>query len=416
MCRQKIKTTVMRAKASVYININRPDKYNHFPISIRVTFNRIRRYYPTAISMTLDAFEKPKSKQEKEDKYFIESCYSRAVECINSLGTLFSFLAFEKQYYKNIDGKSPASILISDAFDEYIEDIAPERIGNRGAYTDAKKSFFAYSPKAKLSDITPKWLKNYEKMMLENGRSITTVGMYCRCLRAVFIMQIKENESLKDAYPFGKGKYEIPTGNNIKKALTLEEISKIMNHEVRALKSKNAEMYRDFWILIYLCNGINISDLLRIRRKDYNGSEISFIRQKTKNTKRNVQPIAVYLLPKAKEIIEKYKAKNRHRDDDFLFPVLSRDMSFEEMDKKTADFLRYINKRMKIIAKELNIDKPVTTYYARHSFATIMKNSGANIAMISQMLGHSSILTTERYFAGFEKKDVINATSVLMPK
>ena len=57
---------------------------------------------------------------------------------------------------------------------------------------------------------------------------------------------------------------------------------------------------------------------------------------------------------------------------------------------------------MKRIGKELGLEIPLTTYVARHSFATILVRSGAPLALASQTLGHSNILTTQRYFAGFD--------------
>ena len=57
---------------------------------------------------------------------------------------------------------------------------------------------------------------------------------------------------------------------------------------------------------------------------------------------------------------------------------------------------------MKQIALELEILKPITTYYARHSFATILKNSGVSTEFISEALGHTSLETTKNYLAGFE--------------
>jgi site-specific recombinase XerD len=67
---------------------------------------------------------------------------------------------------------------------------------------------------------------------------------------------------------------------------------------------------------------------------------------------------------------------------------------------------------MKFIAKKLGILKPCTTYFARHSFSTIMKKSGANIQFMSEALGHSSINTTKAYLDSFEddtKKEMAKA-------
>jgi site-specific recombinase XerD len=74
---------------------------------------------------------------------------------------------------------------------------------------------------------------------------------------------------------------------------------------------------------------------------------------------------------------------------------------------------KIINKYVKQIAKEVEINKGVTTYYARHSFATVLKRSGAKIEMISELLGHSSVHVTESYLDSFEKEHIQKETDVL---
>jgi integrase len=72
--------------------------------------------------------------------------------------------------------------------------------------------------------------------------------------------------------------------------------------------------------------------------------------------------------------------------------------------KKTQYTTRAINKRMAEIGKRLGISH-ISTYTARHSYATVLKRSGANIAYISESLGHNSLQTTETYLASFEKEE-----------
>ena len=80
----------------------------------------------------------------------------------------------------------------------------------------------------------------------------------------------------------------------------------------------------------------------------------------------------------------------------------------------TIDLLVHlINDHMKQIALELEIPKSITTYYARHSFATILKNSGVSTEFISEALGHTSLETTKNYLAGFEQDAIRKATDVL---
>jgi site-specific recombinase XerD len=72
-----------------------------------------------------------------------------------------------------------------------------------------------------------------------------------------------------------------------------------------------------------------------------------------------------------------------------------------------------INKYMKLIAAELKINKEVTTYFARHSFATVLRNSGASMEFISEALGHSDMKTTKNYLAGFEQATIHKTTDAL---
>jgi site-specific recombinase XerD len=68
---------------------------------------------------------------------------------------------------------------------------------------------------------------------------------------------------------------------------------------------------------------------------------------------------------------------------------------------------------MKRIAKNLEINKEVTTYFARHSFATVLRNSGASMEFISEALGHSDMKTTKSYLAGFEQETIHKTTDAL---
>lgn len=75
-----------------------------------------------------------------------------------------------------------------------------------------------------------------------------------------------------------------------------------------------------------------------------------------------------------------------------------------EQKNVTKDIIRRINKRMKMIGDALGI-QGISSYTARHSFATVLKRSGANVAYISESLGHSDLRTTENYLASFEKEE-----------
>lgn len=95
---------------------------------------------------------------------------------------------------------------------------------------------------------------------------------------------------------------------------------------------------------------------------------------------------------------------NKPHPENHIFPFLTGKEDAQKRKDITQDITKRINRRMKLIGKQLEIGD-ITTYTARHSFATVLKRSGANIAFISESLGHQDLKTTESYLASFEKEE-----------
>ena len=283
------------------------------------------------------------------------------------------------------------------------------RPGTASAYRCALNSIRSFTSRdLKLSDITPEWLGRYERHMITAGRSMTTVGMYLRSLRA--IMNEGKAFITRAQYPFGKGKYEIKTGSGRKMALTLLQIGEVINFPLLTDTEKRC---RDLWFFSYLCNGINMSDLLRLKYKNISGGEIHFYRQKTKRTTKDQKEIAATLLPQMKEIIEKWSTKDK-KPDNYIFPFLKYGLTPKIEKMIIQNVIRLINKKMAAISKGLHYEELISTYTARHSYATVLKRSGANIAFISESLGHSDLKTTENYLASFEQEERAKNASKLV--
>lgn len=380
-----------------------------YPVKVRVTHNRVQKYYPTSLELTEAEFKKAinaKRKTETERALYnkIHAFESKAVMVAEKL-KVFTFSKFEEMYFENRD----AADSVSFAFDKYIDELKEEnRIGTAVSYECAKGSINIFRKNLKFADITPALLKKYENWMMTNNKSRTTVGIYLRSLRTIF----NRANIDKSLYPFGEGKnkYSIPTGKNIKKALTLEEISKIFHYE--APEKSMADMAKDYWIFIYLCNGLNVKDLCLLKHKNIQGNVLYYERAKTKRSKNTGEVITVSLKPQAKAIISKW-GQLSVSPETYIFPHLLKGMTAETERKTIQQVTKNINKYMKRIAKETGINKEVTTYFARHSFATVLRNSGASTEFISEALGHSSMKTTKSYLAGFEQDTIHKTTDVL---
>lgn len=396
---------------SVYPFIDRyhPKQDLTCKISICVTHLRQKKYYPTAISATPAEFDrattgKRKSEAEKDLLRRINTFLEKANEAANAL-PVFTFPLFEELYLNNRE----AADSIAFAFDKYIDELKEQkRIGTAVSYQCAKGSLEKFKAGLKFADITPALLRKYENWMNDNGSTQTTVGIYLRSLRTIF------NRASVDRalYPFGekKGKYSIPTGRNIKKALNIGEISKIYHYQ--PANGSTAEMARDYWLFLYLCNGMNVKDFCFLKQQNIDGDILKFQREKTKRSKKEQLPTVVSLKPEAKAVVKKW-GQHSINPEAYIFPHLRKGMTATEERQVVQQLTKTINKYMKRIAKELEINKPITTYFARHSFATILKNSGVSVEFISEALAHSSQQTTKSYLSGFEQDTIHNNTEAL---
>lgn len=400
----------MKAEASIYLDISRPKVNGLCAIKIRITYMRLRKYFPLGYHVTPDEFDKimnSKRKTVEQRELYQKLSYhlSKANTALVNL-KVFTFDAFEEAFLEQRNvGNS-----VSYAFDKYIEQLQIEkRIGSAESYKDAKKSIETFKKDLTFAEIDKNFLQKYENAMLKKGNSLTTIGIYLRELRAIYNQQNID----KSHYPFGNGKnkYSIPKGKNIKKALTVEEIAGIYNYQSSTNNTKN--MAKDYWIFLYLCNGMNVKDFCMLKWGNIDGDTIIYKREKTKRSKKDAEPIRVIIKDQAREIIRKW-GKPSIVKEDYIFPHLIRGMSAEEERNTYKQLNKIINKYMKLIAVELGINKEVTTYFARHSFATVLKRSGAKIEMISELLGHSSVEVTKSYLDSFEKDQIQKETDALI--
>lgn len=408
-CVTKMKKTKLEAEASIYLDELRPKKNGKCSVKIKVTFNRKRKYFATGKDLTLKEFKQTffgerKTKEQKEVKTYIEALETKANNIIDSLN-VFTFEVFEESFLEQRNTQNSVSF----AFDKYIEQLRLEnRLGTAVSYECAKNSIEAFNKNLTFAEITPTLLKKYENWMLYNGKSKTTVGIYLRTLRAIYNLQNID----KSLYPFGeaKNKYSIPTSRNIKKALTVEEIAKIYNYEAEPNSTK--EMAKDYWLFLYLCNGMNVKDFCLLKWENIEEQMLNYNRAKTQRSKKESKKISVALKPETWDIIKKWGQPSLLKDA-YIFPHLQKGMTAEKERATYQGLTKIINKYMKQIVSELGINKNVTTYFARHSFATVLKRSGAKIEMISELLGHSSVDVTESYLDSFEKEQIQKETDVL---
>ena len=169
--------------------------------------------------------------------------------------------------------------------------------------------------------------------------------------------------------------------------------------------SPNLRFSRDLFLLSFYLRGIPFVDLVHLRKTDMKHNTIYYYRRKTR------QQLSVYLEPYAAEILRRYADK--HSPSPYLLPILSSVGPEGYRQYKSA--LRLYNQHLHRLSKMLRLSVPLTSYVARHSWATTAKEEGVAIAMISEGLGHSSEKVTHVYLASFNNNAMSKANRKVFP-
>src|SRR5580693_7197978 len=147
--------------------------------------------------------------------------------------------------------------------------------------------------------------------------------IYIRPLRCIFNEAIIDGIIRKEkCYPFGRRKYQIPTGRNVKKALAMAEVEKIYYYEGDP-DNLSEQKARDFWLFCYFANGMNIKDVALLKNKDINGEFLTFERSKTERAmKSDPKIITVYINEDMRKIMERWGNADKGPDS-YIFTILS---------------------------------------------------------------------------------------------
>lgn len=376
--------------------------------------------YGTEFSFTEDEFEsiwltvKPR-KQNQELRSKLQTLLDKTVNDVESIDP-FTFAQFEKTLSRKTTDKNNVYWHYQNLMNEKR---GLDSISNLDLYKYSMRSIKSFAAsqavKTKTGDylpfdvITVDWLKRYEAYMQRSGKSQTTTSMYLKPLQAVFNSAGIKYDNPK--YPFGSGKFQIDTPDKTNKALTDEELKYLLQSEPISGDQQKA---KDFFFFSYFCNGMNIKDIVLLRHDQIVNDEFSFIRSKTnKRGRKNPQAIHVVLNDFTKMVIREYGNTSTGRSKQFVFNIVDESDTDEVKHSKIKTFTRYINQHIKKLAASLNITTDISTYFARHSYATGLIRNGLPIAFIQEMLGHSDTKTTQRYLAGFSSKTRKDAAEAL---
>lgn len=275
-----------------------------------------------------------------------------------------------------------------------------KHIGTAKNYHAALNSFkrFRNNEDITLETITQITMEDYQACLKSTGLSSNSISFYMRILRAVYNRAV-EQELTKDRKPFRT--VFTGTEKTIKRAISINDIKCIKNLDL-SLKP-NLEFARDIFLFLFFCRGMSFIDAVFLKKTDIQNGVLTYRRHKTN------QVLHIKVIKPIKELIDRYSSK----DSPYLLPFINYSVSDERKQYETA--LRRVNNTLKIIANMAKLPVTLTTYVSRHTWATIAKSKNVPINVISDALGHDSIVTTQIYLASIDMS-VIDRVNELIIK
>ena len=394
---------------SMFLDIRREKKEGMYPVKLRVFHQKIQRLYRTSIDCTKKEYNSAVVSTKVRKEFLELRTRLQAVELkakqVIAAMEVFDWNDFEKRMF----GSSTSTMNAFEYYQEYEAQLLnDDKILTAENYSLSRKSLTRFLKHiGSRADILPfyqitvDFLKNYEKWMLSEGRSFTTVGFYLRPLRAIINQAIENGNYTSENYPFGKRRYVIPGGQNVKRSLNKEDLKKLFEFPTA---SGFQEKARAFWFFSYNCNGVNIRDLAELKYKNIEGDKIIFHRTKTLQTnKANQKSIVVFINSFMQSVLDKYANPDKSPEN-YVFPIMNSSMDKLKQITAARAFTRFINQHVKSLAESAGINQNISTYWARHSFTTTAMRKGNSLEMLQEALGHSDMKTTMKYWGGFENE------------
>ena len=255
------------------------------------------------------------------------------------------------------------------------------------------------------NEITPEWLKGFEIHLRDRKCSWNTVSTYMRILRAVYNRAVDNNEAEYIPRLF---RY-VYTGTRAEhqRALETGDVEKIFAGLI-LLSGVNPAMQRarHFFILMFLMRGMPFVDLAYLRKSDLHGNVITYRRRKTG------RPLSVTLTNEAMRIVRMYMNQDVHSP--YLFSFLRSPEGTMEAYREYQLALRSFNRQLLILGEFLGIPNRLSSYTARHTWATTAYYCEVHPGIISQAMGHSSITVTETYLKPFQNKKIDEANGLII--
>ena len=380
---------------------------NSSPIALRITKDRRKKIISLGFSCQDNEWNDRKSQFKKNHENYIQrnalldkfkSKASAIIDSYKSEDVDFTLNQFEERFRGDYKRKS---VSVFDFFDYKVTLLNEAgRTGSAKAYKDSGDAIFKFCSRRslKFQEINVHFLDSFESHLRARGNVDGGIAVRMRQLRALYNDAISKNVVKESFYPFKKYKIAKLKGKSIKRALTRDEIQKIFEFDIS--EHPTLAHSKNYFLFSYFTRGMNFVDMMNLTWDNIHDDSITYIRSKTKGR------FSIKILKPVKEILNVYS--NYQTTTNYVFPILLKEnLTPIQIQNRKSKTLKKFNKDLKQIATLVGIDKKLTSYVARHSFATNLKQLGVSTDIISESMGHQNINITNAYLKEFDS-DVIN--------
>jgi site-specific recombinase XerD len=288
-------------------------------------------------------------------------------------GNLFPFIDYQIRKFKSENRKKTASV-----------------------YATVKRSFsrFRNGQDLKIDKIDNELILKYETYLKSVGMTPNSTSCYMRALRAIYNQSVNKGLSMQKN-PFR----EVYTGiaKTVKRAVNEDIISCLKNLDLSELPE--LELARDFFMFSFYMRGISFVDMANLRQSNIKNGYITYSRSKTG------QSLTIKIEKCMEDIINRYKGQTV---DDYALPI------YNKTNYDHSSHLRTYNKRLKRISTLLGLEKSLSSYVSRHSWATLALHRGISVEIISESMGHENENTTRIYLASLDQSIIDKANAEII--
>jgi site-specific recombinase XerD len=386
------------------------------PIMLRVIKDRKPKYISLHMSCSKDLWDSDENLPKKKHPLYKEMVISIAKKKLEANKLVLDLSNDEKDVSaEEIRSKLKTSVVNKKTVFQYFDEViarlkATNRLGYAGIFKSTKNSLvtFRNGKDFQFSDITTSFLTKYEDAFYVRGVAPNSVFVFLRTFKTLVNYARKDSIVKSDFDPFKELNFtKFRRIRTKKRAVSKEDIQKIEKLKIK--DDQGLLNARNYFLFSYYNRGINFIDIAYLKWDDVKNGRLVYTRRKTK------EDFTIALLPPAIKILDYYKKLTFEDNDSYIFPILSATYKTpQSIRNRLVKMLRIVNQDLKAVGEKAKISEKLTTYVARHSFATNLKKSGISTSVISEAMGHDSEKTTKIYLDSFANDILDEASKALL--